>query len=555
METAVRWSPSSTLFEQRFLIVDVKERSFKRCAVKQYDGNLLKHETISTYSKVPGFRAFDWAPHDENLVAVGSWSGEVTVLHLDDTLPNVSFPAKRQRLCNAVAFSKTGFLAAGLEGVRNDFCLNLWDISQRSPAVTSPGIGISKPFVEPYRRFASSEAISSIKFFSGQPDCFVSGIKGKGVRVYDLRERSGNPSLIFRTECVYNIAVDPLDEHYFACAGPPDDRRIQIWDSRLGTSFSAAATGSSLDLIGQTERPVLEFRDVFKSQKASLKRFDGTGVMISTIWSLRYCKGKDGCLGALASTGDFKVFETKHGFTSTTGQHDVQGHLSQNLQNSEHNSLMTKRIHQVERAYDDVRQSRAETDRIVAFDFTNLASTKGAPTAIILRGDHSVHIIELDGPPSALSVSSLGDLIVSKPNEAVSLPAESDAPTAFLNNAIRRIEVREVGTIADDLLGLRDRKAHFASAAAETQKISQDPLSSRQKHERLLEVGSMKSKPSLSDALILFSTTRRRCHEDYIFNVKENIDILRDDPWLQSVWHWIDCKNLEAFRDAIAQSH
>ena len=120
METAIRWSPSSTLSEQRFLVVDVNGRSFKRCKVEQYDGKNFQHSIQSTYSKVPPFRAFDWAPHDETLVAVGQWSGEVTVLRIDDTSSNVSLPAKHQRLCNAVAFSRIGLMAAGLERVRND---------------------------------------------------------------------------------------------------------------------------------------------------------------------------------------------------------------------------------------------------------------------------------------------------------------------------------------------------------------------------------------------------------------------------------------------------
>ena len=547
METAVRWSANSTLTEQRFLIADVKERSFKRCKVKRYDGRSFKYETISTCSKVPGFRAFDWAPQDENLVAVGSWSGEVTVLSLDDTVANVSFPAKRQRLCNAVAFGKTGLLAAGLEGVRNDFCLNIWDINQRSPTVTSPGAGTSKPFVEPYRKFASSEAISSIKFFSKHPDLFISGIKGKGVRIYDLRERSGNPSLLFRTDCIYNIAVDPLDENYFACAGPPEDRTVQIWDARLGTPFSTAMTELGEDVGVQTEQPVLEYKDVFNPQKSSFKKFDGTGVMVSTIWSLRYCKGKSGCLGALASTGNFKVFETKHAFTPAVEQHSIMEHLDQDMQSTELPSMMTKRIHQVEPAYDDTRHSRTEKERIVAFDFTNLANNKGAPSAIILRGDHSVDIVKLDGPPPALAISSLGDTTVSRQAETTLQPAEQDAQDSFLSKTVNRTIVPEEDVTAQRLLALRNHQIKAVSTDANDKAIQQqDHLSSRQKHEKSTKPSDAKPKRTVMHGITLFTTTRSRCREGYLFNNAKNIEILRDDPGLQNLWKWIDCKRVRS---------
>lgn len=181
METAIRWSSSSNLDSQRFLFADVSGRSFSPGLIKHFNsdsskpGERLKYEFSSTYRKVPAYRAFDWAPTDETLVAVGTPSGETSVLRIDDSAPALSFPAKYQRLCNAVSFGRTGLLATGLERVRNDFCLNIWDIRQRLPSPTSSGAGTDKSFVEPYRKFASSESISSIKFFTTQPEILIAG--------------------------------------------------------------------------------------------------------------------------------------------------------------------------------------------------------------------------------------------------------------------------------------------------------------------------------------------------------------------------------------------
>lgn len=198
METAIRWSPSSTTTEQRFLNVDVAGKAFRLCRVTDFDGKNLDYEVLSTHSKVPSFRAFDWSPVDESLIAVGQSSGEATLLRMDiegNAEESLSFPIRNQRYCNAVAFSTHGLLAAGLDKVRTDFCLNIWDVNQRIAAANTRGaIGADRHATEPLRKLASSEPITSIKFFRDQPDMLVTGVKGQFVRIYDLR---GKCAMIF----------------------------------------------------------------------------------------------------------------------------------------------------------------------------------------------------------------------------------------------------------------------------------------------------------------------------------------------------------------------
>ncbi len=186
MDKAIRWSPSSTKAEQRFLSVDVSGKAFRLCKVTSFDrsSQTLDHEVLSTHSKVPVFRAFDWSPVDESLVAVGQSSGDATILRMregDDSQESFSFPVRHQRYCNAISFSTHGLLAAGLDRVRNDFCLNVWDVNQRLTTRAAKGN------VEPLRKLASSEPITSVKFFRDQPDTLVTGVKGQFVRIYDLR--------------------------------------------------------------------------------------------------------------------------------------------------------------------------------------------------------------------------------------------------------------------------------------------------------------------------------------------------------------------------------
>lgn len=183
MERAIRWSPNSTpSSSQRFLSVDVTGKTLHLNRVTSFGGKTLNHEVVATHTKVPAFRAFDWSPVDESLVALGQASGDASILRLgDETQETLSLPIRGPRHCNAVSFSHHGLLAAGVDRTRHDFCLHIWDVNQR---LATRG---SKAYVEPVKKLANSEPITSIKFFRDQPDTLVAGVKGQFVRMYDLR--------------------------------------------------------------------------------------------------------------------------------------------------------------------------------------------------------------------------------------------------------------------------------------------------------------------------------------------------------------------------------
>ena len=64
--------------------------------------------------------------------------------------------------------------------------------------------------------------------------------------------------------------------------------------------------------------------------------------------------------------------------------------------------------------------------------------------------------------------------------------------------------------------------------------------SSRQSHEQLLETHNPNLELGMEQTLALFTIARRRCVEGYLFDCQKNIEILRDDRWLQRLWTWID---------------
>ena len=543
METAIRWSPSSSTSEQRFLVADVNGRTIKICNVDHYDGKEFRYETVSTARKVPQFRAFDWSSRDEDVIAVGQRSGETTVLRIGERTQALHLIIKHQRLCNAVAFNSAGLLATGLERVRNDFCLNVWDVSQRLLTSASPKLESDAPPGEPLRKLASSEAITSIKFFNAQPETLVCGVKGACIRIYDLRDSIGNASLQFQTSCVHNIAIDPLDEYYFASAGPLKDTTIQIWDRRWAPVSSAAVLGSGSVYQAQ-HGPILDLEKAFDSPK---------NLVTPSIWSLRYCKGRRGCLGVLASTGDFKIFEMEREYMSQ--KEHLRAREDSILEKSiaYAQRIYVRRTHHVEYAYDDTERGRQENRRIVSFDFTNLAGPNGRPCAITLRGDQNINIYELEGPPSALAVSPRNALIACKTNNELGYNILHNTKVS-LSDMVRAFSSHGDGKISDTLKAIRGQVVAARSADLKQPEVIPRDLnkkyvggmvrkysfSSREGHEQLHEIRQTDVKINLEDALSFFDVTRRRCAEGYLFDCKKNANIVTDDPWLQEMWLWID---------------
>lgn len=183
MEAAIRWSTHSTRADPRFIIIDVAGNRLRLCQVDEFSKSKVNYKQICIRDKLPNYTAFDWSKKDSTVVAIGSASGEATLISLDPDKPDNdyihSFSIRHQRKCNSIAFSSKNLLAAGLDRVRNDVCLNIYDMNDSR--VTAKD--------EPYKKLASSEAISSIKFFDRQPDMLIAGVSRQYVRIYDLRGR------------------------------------------------------------------------------------------------------------------------------------------------------------------------------------------------------------------------------------------------------------------------------------------------------------------------------------------------------------------------------
>ncbi|KAL9111874.1 MAG: hypothetical protein Q9227_003724 [Pyrenula ochraceoflavens] len=506
METAIRWSQNSVPSNERFLQVDVAGRSLKLCKVDRRKRNDVTYHTVFEATKVPAFRAFDWSPVDEALVAVGQSSGEVTVLRIDDSTAQetLSLPVRNQRYCNAVAFSNNGLLASGLDKVRNDSCLNLWDLNQRSIAVGALSPGSDRSNVEPYIRLANSEPITSIKFFPGQPQLLVAGIEKRYVRIYDLREPSGNAPLQFATRCVHNIAIDSKNEDFFASCAPGNDATICIWDKRSGGRDSS----SSLTGHGDLTQPALELKKVTDAQGA--------------IWSLRYAKTKRGNLGVMTNTGHLKTYDTVHAPAAE----------------SEPEGLEVCRVRDVHKPYYHQTQGRDEERRVVSFDFLTHGSRSHKLDIITLSRNGNIETISLPDPPGPALFTSHNEFIRSRTRENGLWKLEVTQPSSTLHR-----------DTAKTLLAMQPKLKQYSrndkrSPAGETQtsppklsvEVSQNDLQPPIFVEKDL---NNEQNLTMGQLLGLASIQHKRCTDGYRLTPSMNQTLTQDCPKLPALWSWV----------------
>jgi len=188
----VKWSPNSSV--DSFLHINVQNRVV---SVYEPTGHAqhgrFDFQPLSKHEDLPPLTAYDWSPTMAGLVAVGTSTGVVNLLRIDDNSnAYLELHLKMSRACQAVAFSTSNLLAVGLDRVRSDRCLHLWDVNRLSSMSTaSRGFPSDMvPLTEPLELREPSVSVSSVKFFEDNPNTLVVGIRGQGLRIHDLRGKS-----------------------------------------------------------------------------------------------------------------------------------------------------------------------------------------------------------------------------------------------------------------------------------------------------------------------------------------------------------------------------
>ncbi|KAG8416736.1 hypothetical protein J3458_007298 [Metarhizium acridum] len=587
----VKWSPNSSF--DSFVHINLQHR-----VVQLYEptghANKRKFEfsKLSRHDDFPPLTTYDWSPADTSLLAVGTSSGIINLLKIDDNSnAYAEIGLKMARTCQAVAFNTTGLLAVGLDRVRMDQSLHVWDVGRLS-AQEVPKTGFpnaASTFVDSYTRVEPSVSVSSIKFFEDSPLTLVAGIKGQGVRICDLRDPSGN--ITFQTKCNNNLAIDYVDQNFFASSAL-DHPGVMIWDRRA--TSRPVASHSYMQAVEEDELPWGGALRLDKVIETDSDPFFTEGKH-SLVRSLRYCRDRRGLLAALSPTGQLKVMETNKEIMST----GVATHEGPEL-------LRVQRSHEMDVSY---RDNSRRNDRIVSFDWVTLDSPALRPRLLVLRAngafdileqpsrtsDHVYKLVPWQAPHRGLEENSpyldlmkfepaqtseiLGPLITEQvlsdvpifgPEKTGIADRISDAlkdsvsvsatiehvdeisrplPDSFFNATSITQKLKSIRAYVRDEQA--DQKAedeqreqgngpkHLDNRPNEISLASNSLVSCREIHEALLgTLATVKGLPREAQCVVDHSMLLR-AKEKYLFDAATNRTVLSDDSWRRFLWDWV----------------
>ena len=221
-------------------------------------------------------QCFAWSPDPaiDDLVAVGFASGRVDLLRLESTRhihehttsrsSHAPLSPKVPRPCVSLAFCGVTprYLAVGLERLRNDPSLMIWDVHSQIPThVSTPSASSPTHIVAPppsparpltklppsprsqhplprmelgsrvdqrlLQTHSQNESVHSLTWLPQSNHLLVAGLSQRLLRLFDLR--SPTPAVAHAQGRVYALSSDPFEPHHLAAAG---DGVVTIWDVR-----------------------------------------------------------------------------------------------------------------------------------------------------------------------------------------------------------------------------------------------------------------------------------------------------------------------------------
>lgn len=334
-------------------------------------------------------------------------------------------------------------------------------------------------------------------------------------------EGTGNPSLQFSTRCVHNLAIDWLDENYFASCFPSGDASVCVWDRRSAVRYPAAAGASVASMDSGPLSAALELRNIVDPK--------------STITSIRFSRTKRGCLGMLSDSGNFKSFDIAKEYISEEHRRSLENTLGQRSSKKYPERIYTKKT-QALRPLCSPRNYVMEPSwqKVTAFDFLNL-KLSSRPTAVTLLADKRVALFTSPTPYRAVDLSSKNTLFCgsSHQEEVISsLLHPHPTPKNGATQALIEIQERALRTSPESDF---DPQTELESSEKPT------CFSSREKREKLF---SMANLSSVQDALAWLAIPRLRCANGYLLNCEKNKEMLAYDPNLAGLWDLIGRKCL-----------
>ncbi|KAF7563784.1 hypothetical protein G7046_g321 [Stylonectria norvegica] len=587
----VKWS--SNPYYDNFIHINLQHR-----VVQVYEptgharAGRFDYQKLNRHDDFPPLTTYDWSPTHPGLLAVGTGTGVVNLLRIDDgSNAYVELGLKMSRTCQAVAFNTTGLLAVGLDRVRMDQCLHVWDINRLS-SLDPHSKGFppdATTLQDPKYRLEPSVSVSSIKFFEDSPKTLVVGIKAQGLRIHDLRDPGS--VITFQTKCNNNLCIDYADQNYFASSAL-DHPGIMIWDRRA--TSRPVASHPYLQAVDEEELPWGGALRLDRVIETDSDPFLAEGKH-SIIRSLRYCREHRGMLAVLSRTGQLRVLKTNKETVS-----------SDSTEQSGPELIQVQKSYEMDVSY--VETSR-KNDRIVAFDWVTVGSPVLRPRMVVLRANGSFDILEMpsdtsdhvfklvpwqtphrgleEGTPyhsmmqfEPLQASEmLGPLLIeqalsetplfgpncadikAKANDAVKAHASTSLTVGDVGASITVLpdSFYRASSVAAKMRALRafvrDESKSPSPANGVKPRISDTKVLENGTDEMSLASDSLGSCREIHDALltslaeaeglpreaqsIIDHSMLLRAKEKYLFDAAANRDIIADDPWVKYAWDWI----------------
>ena len=305
-----------------------------------------------------------------------------------------------------------------------------------------------------------------------------------------------------------NIAIDPLDENYFASAGSTDDPSVTVWDKRWMSQSPSSGSNSGA---------VFDFRPAVNS---SVK---------TTVWSLRYSGQRRGRLAICSSAGELKIVDMVEGRSSLvnypeylpSNPHGGAGSWTSNCYVSETKVL--------ERPWHDPQRSRDSKTRIIAYDWVSNDTGSLEQSLLALRPNRGVDMLRVSTAKPLASITPRQDLSAAFKDVSITEPtsytakAPPKAPYEHLN-----------GTSAEDF------GPHEYAGEEETLDGEQG-----------LSLRCDRNSPRLGRILASSTVQRERCRQGYLFDCQKNMGIVAGNWQLERLWEIVNRFREQAADDGL----
>jgi hypothetical protein len=269
---------------------------------------------VTAQSDLQFMKCFAWSPHPvDDLFAIGLSTGKVELIRLEakdahrtnalsSSKPITSLPQRNSRACNTLAFCANDLksLAVGLDKVRGDCSLVIWDINAalpvtalKTPITTGtvgpvpalrtqsapriPRIDLGGRGADPrlLQQHCPAEIVSAMSFLPDSSSLLLAGLSHRWLRLFDLRSPAPPPVNV--ASKVHGMATDPLDSNRVACFG---DGAVTVWDMRrfvypLLTFTERDATADGARIRSGSAYTHIEFSNTRRGQLATLEKDGG----------------------------------------------------------------------------------------------------------------------------------------------------------------------------------------------------------------------------------------------------------------------------------------